>query len=158
MLTWLKSWDHIVFNKPVTSTAKQTVTPTMFNKGFNATNQAHKFGDNQVETVFSNPKKIILLAGPPGCGKTTLMRVLANHCKYQIIEINASDDRSANNLIEKIEELSGNDTIRSNKKPALICLDEIDGIAEAEASGIAKLLEFIEKGKKPKKIDENKNE
>jgi hypothetical protein len=31
VLTWLKSWDHIVFNKPVTK--KQTIsTPTMFNR------------------------------------------------------------------------------------------------------------------------------
>lgn len=51
------------------------------------------------------------------------MRVLALHCKYQIVEINASDDRSAQNLISKLEDISNNDTIRGNKKPALICLD-----------------------------------
>lgn len=53
----------------------------------------------------------MLLAGPPGCGKTTLIRVLAQHCKYNIVEINASDDRSANHLITKIEDITNNDTI-----------------------------------------------
>ncbi len=33
MLTWLKSWDSIVFNKPVV-TAKQT--PSIFNKNNNS--------------------------------------------------------------------------------------------------------------------------
>ena len=28
-----------------------------------------------------------------GCGKTTLARVIARHCKYSYVEINASDDR-----------------------------------------------------------------
>lgn len=83
---------------------------------------------------------MILLAGPPGCGKTTLIRVLANHCKYQVEEINASEDRSANNLIKKLEDIAGNETIRQNQKPTLICLDEVDGAAENEASGFSKVL------------------
>jgi len=38
--------------------------------------------------------------------------------------------------------------MRGNKKPAFICLDEIDGVADGEANGIAKILEYLENGKK----------
>lgn len=34
-----------------------------------------------------------MLSGPPGVGKTTSARVVANACGYEIIEYNASDDR-----------------------------------------------------------------
>ena len=34
-----------------------------------------------------------LLYGPPGLGKTTLAHVVANHAGYNVVEINASDDR-----------------------------------------------------------------
>lgn len=35
-------------------------------------------------------------------GKTTLAHVVANHCGYRPLEVNASDDRSAPVLREKI--------------------------------------------------------
>ncbi|EOD19227.1 hypothetical protein EMIHUDRAFT_243123 [Emiliania huxleyi CCMP1516] len=38
---------------------------------------------------------LLLLSGPPGMGKTALVHVVARHAGYRLLEINASDDRSA---------------------------------------------------------------
>ena len=55
-----------------------------------------------------------LLYGPPGLGKTTLAHVVANHAGYNVVEINASDDReySANKIIYLCE--NGTETENGN--------------------------------------------
>ena len=40
-------------------------------------------------------RPLLLLSGPPGMGKTALVHVVARHAGYRLLEINASDDRSA---------------------------------------------------------------
>ena len=54
-----------------------------------------------IEIEYSPNSFRSLLYGPPGLGKTTLAHVVANHAGYNVVEINASDDReySANKII-----------------------------------------------------------
>lgn len=86
-LYWLKLWDKVVFNRNITKPKrKQTF---MFGKK----NDEEK----DIEEVDSKGypiKKVALLTGPPGLGKTTLAHIAAKHAGYNVVEINASDERT----------------------------------------------------------------
>ncbi|KAJ3415604.1 Chromosome transmission fidelity protein 18 [Chytridiales sp. JEL 0842] len=75
--------------------------------------------------------EILLLAGPAGLGKTTLAHVVGRHAGYNVLEINASDDRTGTALREKLLSAIESKSIISNK-PNLVIIDEIDG---ASATG-----------------------
>ena len=66
------------------------------------------------EFSFKN-KKMLTLHGPPGTGKTTLAKVLAKRCGYEVRHINASDVRSGSKLLEAIKDAMTNDSYFDSK-------------------------------------------
>ena len=58
-----------------------------------------------------------MLYGPPGLGKTTLAHVVASHAGYNVVEMNASDDRSLQAFKVKLE----NATQMKSKHMLFIC-------------------------------------
>ena len=62
-----------------------------------------------------------------GLGKTTLAHVVARHCGYRPVEINASDDRSATALVQRVLDSAQMRTVTADARPACIIIDEIDG-------------------------------
>ncbi len=93
-------------------------------------------------------KKAVLLYGPPGVGKTTLVEVLAREFGYDLVEMNASDFRRSKD-IERIAILASDKTSLLGKGK-IILLDEVDGIhARSDAGGIEAILRLINITKQP---------
>nr|CCD11568.1 unnamed protein product [Trypanosoma congolense IL3000] len=79
LLRWMKSWDEYVFREEPS-------------EGAGASSPAAPPDD-----------RLAILIGPPGVGKTTLAHVLAMHCGYEPLEINASVDRTASKIENAIQ-------------------------------------------------------
>ena len=77
--------------------------------------------------------KPLLLVGPPGVGKTTLVHALARQLDYDLIEMNASDTRNKDELEQLISPILVNTSIFGKK--VLLFLDEVDGISGREDTG-----------------------
>ena len=89
-----------------------------------------------------------MLAGPPGLGKTTLAHVCAKQAGYEIVEINASDERSRDVVKNKIRDCVGTENVRGvnvkssdgastrrQGKPVCLVVDEVDGVVSGSGGG-----------------------
>ncbi|XP_047096259.1 chromosome transmission fidelity protein 18 homolog [Lolium rigidum] len=99
---------------------------------------------NKKPSVDNAPEqKVLLLCGPAGLGKTTLAHVAAKHCGYHVVEINASDDRSASSIEPKILDVVQMNSIMSDSKPKCLVIDEIDGALGDGKGAVEVILKMI---------------
>jgi len=89
-------------------------------------------------------KKALLLYGPPGIGKTATAYALANEYHFEVIELNASDERTYEKVSRYIQAAYTMDVFGRRRK--LIFLDEVDNI---EPSGATELAKLISKARNP---------
>ncbi|WP_297489851.1 replication factor C large subunit [Thermococcus sp.] len=91
--------------------------------------------------LHGNPpkKKALILAGPPGTGKTTTVYALAREYGFEVIELNASDERTYEKVERYVQAAYTMDILGKRRK--LIFLDEADNMEPTGAKEIAKLVD-----------------
>ena len=98
-------------------------------------------------------KKAVLLYGPPGVGKTTLVNAAGNEFGFRVIEMNASDTRSEkaiNAVAGPATSFVALDTFSSDIKGSVLFLDEVDGIAGNEdRGGVGAIIKIVENARVP---------
>ncbi len=101
------------------------------NKKIRQFNRTASEKEQKEEIRIETNKAALLLEGPPGIGKTSIVYALANDLNMEVIETNASDTRTKDAIEKKLKETISSKGIMNfvtglTKK--LILIDEVDGI------------------------------
>ena len=93
-------------------------------------------------------KNAALLYGPSGVGKTISVHTLANELNLEILEVNASDVRNADEINSMVGSAVGQMSLFAKSK--IILVDEIDGLSGMEdRGGLQAIINIIEKSSFP---------
>ncbi|PRW55958.1 chromosome transmission fidelity 18-like protein [Chlorella sorokiniana] len=152
VVRWLKNWDPAVFGTAapdqLAREARGVGSRFQQQQRGLARGGGGSCGAGSTDPLGRPEHKVILVAGPPGLGKTTLAHVCAAHCGYRPLEINASDDRGGASLQARILDAVEMQSVMGERRPNCVIIDEIDGAtggAEGR-SGIAALLKIVTAG------------
>eukprot|EP00884_Botryococcus_braunii_P000217 jgi/Botrbrau1/10196/Bobra.116_1s0012.1 len=140
VVRWLKSWDTCVFR------AEASHDTSRAGKGRDCPAPSRHAGT--FKGALRPEHKVLLLCGAPGLGKTTLAHVVARHCGYRPLELNASDSRTAEGLHNWLTDAAQTHSVTGDRRPNCIILDEVDGATGGpEGRGtIGTLLKLINVG------------
>ncbi|UCG01669.1 MAG: AAA family ATPase [Candidatus Heimdallarchaeota archaeon] len=92
-------------------------------------------------------KKAILLYGPPGIGKTSSVLAIANGLNFDVVIVNASDNRNKKSL-QSVRNASLFSSLKENLDTKIIgqilLIDEVDGLSgTADRGGLREIVDII---------------
>ncbi|MDT7903363.1 MAG: replication factor C large subunit [Caldivirga sp.] len=94
-------------------------------------------------------RRALLLSGPPGTGKTTMVHALAHDYGLELYEMNASDVRTAARIREVVGKALNQGSL-FGFRGKLVLFDEVDGInVKADQGGIGEIVDIVKEAKVP---------
>jgi len=93
--------------------------------------------------------KATLLYGPAGVGKTSLVEAAARTYGYDLVELNASDQRGESIIKRIVGVAASQGTLMGSMSRRIILLDEVDGMSEEDKGGVKAIVEVLEKTRQP---------
>ncbi len=91
--------------------------------------------------------KPVLLHGPAGTGKTSLVEALTEDLGHEMVETNASDVRTKSKLKSELKEAVRQKSFFGGQK--MILIDEVDGMGRSDRGGSQELNRIVEETKFP---------
>jgi replication factor C subunit 1 len=97
-----------------------------------------------------------MLSGPPGIGKSSSARIVAKELGYNVLEFNASDNRSKKTIESLLKDMCTSSSIvrygennTAFKNRSVIIMDEVDGVSANDRGGLGALILIIKKTRVP---------
>jgi replication factor C small subunit len=116
---------------------------TLWVEKYRSQNLDSYVGNEQIKTTIQkyldqNDIQNFIFYGPPGCGKTTLAKLIINNLDCDYLYINASDERGIDTIRDKV---SGFASAASFKPLKVVILDEADFITIQGQAALRNVIE-----------------